>query len=285
VSCREETVAFGGSSRHLRGILARPAAARAGGDWAVLMAGAGMIHSVGPNRFYVRAARTLAEAGAPSLRFDAAGIGDSDWSDQMSSPEERILSEAQAGIDLLRERTGATRIVVLGLCSGAVTAFRVALAQPSVRAAVLINPDTSRVDERVQRHLTERTTLRHYLGTALRDRRSWRRLLTGRSHYRELARVPAMIWRHLAAGRRVSVDEAAARELIALVVRPVRVLVISGSRDHSAEYLRLVQSRLSPGARPYLTAEILTAGDHTLSCWRHQEQALARLRSWTEALA
>ena len=51
--------------------------AEAGQPWVVLL-NAGIIHRIGPNRLYVQLARRLASRGHAVLRFDLAGIGDSE---------------------------------------------------------------------------------------------------------------------------------------------------------------------------------------------------------------
>src|SRR5205823_1145017 len=65
-----------GRGRNLVGVVTRPTRLRADLP-AVLLLNAGNIHRVGPNRIYVRAARSIAARGGLVCRFDFAGLGDS----------------------------------------------------------------------------------------------------------------------------------------------------------------------------------------------------------------
>ena len=137
-----ETICRFGADRHLFGVLSEPA--QKTGRTAVIMLNAGSIHRVGPSRLYVRIARELAEDGIASLRLDHEGIGDSVLRKPGVENEpyaESAMDDLRAAMELLRER-GYRRFVLLGLCSGAHTAFHACrqLDDEGIDLGVLINP-------------------------------------------------------------------------------------------------------------------------------------------------
>lgn len=113
----------------------------------VLLANAGSVHHVGPNRLYVDVARALARRGIPSLRFDLVGLGDSVSDDQAREndpyPPDATTMIAWA-LDAWMAASPGGPAVLAGLCSGAHAAFHatVALADRPIAGCVVINPLT-----------------------------------------------------------------------------------------------------------------------------------------------
>ena len=112
-----------------------------------ILANAGSVHHVGPNRLYVELSRQLARHGFPSFRFDLRNLGDS----ARGSPAEEnhpypvtAIDDVEAALRWLTQLRGFNAVVVGGLCSGAHTAFHVGAAVdlPSLQAALLLNPLT-----------------------------------------------------------------------------------------------------------------------------------------------
>ena len=133
---RETALRFG-ESRTLAGVLTE-GEARADGP-AVLFLNAGLLHHVGPNRLHVSLARRLSGAGLRSLRFDLSGIGDSGPRQNALGRDESMVSETQEAMDALGASHGVDRFVLFGICTGADQAVRVALADPRVVGAVLVD--------------------------------------------------------------------------------------------------------------------------------------------------
>lgn len=138
----QETLCHFGIDDHLFGVLTEPPAKR--GLPAVILLNAGSIHHVGPSRLYVRIARELAAEGFATLRLDHEGIGDSVLRGPGIENEpyaESAMDDLSAAIAFLKQR-GYDRFVVMGLCSGAHTAFHAArrLHDEPIECAVLINP-------------------------------------------------------------------------------------------------------------------------------------------------
>ena len=131
---QETPVAFG--DRHaLSGILLEPG--RPCRDVAMIFLNAGIVHRVGPNRSHVTLARSLAEHGFASLRFDLSGIGESEFAATDAGHGERVLGEVRAAMRLLEERLGIRKFALFGICSGADNGLAIVRVEPRVVGAVL----------------------------------------------------------------------------------------------------------------------------------------------------
>lgn len=132
-----ETCCRFGERQELAGVLTSPAGAppRA----AVVLVTAGVTPKFGPFRLYAQLARRLAAEGLTVLRFDLGGIGDSGQA--VEGPlKERTARELRAAVDFLTARFGLDRVILSGLCSGAVDSFRYAESDPRVTGLALIDP-------------------------------------------------------------------------------------------------------------------------------------------------
>lgn len=127
-SHQEEPLLFGPQGK-LLGVMTRPAER---GDIACLMFNFGVTHRVGPRRIQVKLARRLAQHGVASLRFDLSGLGDSQTPETAQSFEEQALGDLRQAMNQIESRLGIRRVIVVGLCSGAVHGFQAALADPRV---------------------------------------------------------------------------------------------------------------------------------------------------------
>jgi exosortase A-associated hydrolase 2 len=87
----------------------------------------------------VKTARALAAAGFPVLRFDFSGCGDSEG-DLERATVESWLAEIGLAADLLKERTGVTKVGYWGLRSGANLAWHAAFARGDSGFSILWNP-------------------------------------------------------------------------------------------------------------------------------------------------
>lgn len=129
---------------------------------AVVLLNAGLLHRVGPNRLNVELARALAEAGFMSLRFDMAGVGDSELQVGGMLDIERSRQDVIEALDGLTSAHGATRFVLAGLCTGAYNAFRAALVDDRVAGCVLLDGYS---------YPTAKSKLRHYRTRVFQARR------------------------------------------------------------------------------------------------------------------
>ncbi len=133
-----ERVVYFGPERNLLGILTLPAALDPTAP-VVLLLNAGLLHRVGPNRLHVEMARRLADNGYATLRFDMAGVGDSDVLEGGLLYIERSRQDVIDAMDALAEEIDGERFVVMGLCTGAYNAFRAAVADERVVGCVLLD--------------------------------------------------------------------------------------------------------------------------------------------------
>lgn len=118
------------------GAVAQGGATRTG----VLLLNAGIIHHIGANRLNVKLARRLAALGYAALRFDLGGIGDSRPSRSSAGFDEQAVRDIQAATDVLMRETGCTRVVTVGICSGADNGYAAALRDPRIAGVVMIDP-------------------------------------------------------------------------------------------------------------------------------------------------
>ncbi len=133
---RERALLFG-EGKSLVGIMSEGGSPSPEPTGALLL-NAGVLHRIGPNRVHVRLARTLADSGLVALRFDFSGLGDSAPARDALPFAERLLREVRAGMDALATQRGCRRFVLVGICSGADAALRVASADERVAGAGLV---------------------------------------------------------------------------------------------------------------------------------------------------
>jgi pimeloyl-ACP methyl ester carboxylesterase len=140
---RETQFAIDYEGQQLSGILTEPVSA-VEADLCVVLLNAGAVRRIGPQRMWVEAARRWAALGVPTLRFDAAGIGDSDGDDQGFARRgifhRRAFSgQVVAAFDELERRGLPGRFLVGGMCSGAYWGLHAALGDRRVRGLLLMN--------------------------------------------------------------------------------------------------------------------------------------------------
>ena len=128
----------------LFGLLTTPISAEKSAK-GILLVNSGSVHNIGPNRLWVRLARSWAARGMTVLRLDLSGIGDSP---PRPGSAGNVVYSAEAGADIdaairyMREQLGMTDCRMLGLCSGAYHSFKAAVNGVPFTLAVLINPLT-----------------------------------------------------------------------------------------------------------------------------------------------
>lgn len=243
-----------GSSPPLVGIVST-----AGGEGelrepAAIILNAGIVHHVGPNRWTVRLARRLAEQGRLAVRFDHAGVGDSEARCDSLAFERSSIAEVREVMDQIQRRYGTRSFVLLGLCSGAATSILTAQVDERVTAAVLVNPPGGGGDESADHHLLNEGWARRYWSISLLDPGAWWRALSGRIQYRRLMRV---LWTQLAGRLRPPVQ----------LDRQV------------GEVAHLVATVAGRGAKLLSSSPPMTRGEATrFRCWRiHRSSGSAQM--------
>jgi len=114
-----------GDGKRLKGVLSWPLANRRK-KVALVLVSAGFTAKIGPYRVYAELARSLADIGIATLRFDLGGIGCSQTLNPGRELNERTRRDIQDAVNYLQEQHGIEYFVLGGLCSGAEDAFRYA---------------------------------------------------------------------------------------------------------------------------------------------------------------
>ena len=104
-----------------------------------LILNAGIVHRVGPFRIHVDIARQLAAAGFSTLRLDLSGLGDSAPRTGKIEVDDRAILDVSDAMDFLQDETGVEKFTLLGLCSGAYNAHRVAVKDHRIVGAVFMD--------------------------------------------------------------------------------------------------------------------------------------------------
>ncbi|WP_043642757.1 hydrolase 1, exosortase A system-associated [Caenispirillum salinarum] len=240
-------------------------------------------YRAGAHRQYVTLARSLAEAGVPTLRFDYRGMGDSGGDFRGF---EDCGDDIAAAVDALMEhQPGIEEVVLWGLCDGA-TAIAFHLADtdrrrhPAVAGAVLLNPwarsDAGAAAARVK----------HYYGRRLLNPAFWRKLLAGGVDLRGAAAQALGSLRAARGGARATTQSAGPAPLpdrlaAALEAVSVPLTVILSGRDLTArEFEDTVLARRSVRrrfkGRNAFALHRMPDANHTFSAEVHRAQVLAR---------
>jgi pimeloyl-ACP methyl ester carboxylesterase len=252
-----------------------------------ILLNAGVIHRVGPSRLYVHLARELAAAGCVAARFDHSGIGDSPVRRDGSSFEESSLVEAREAMDALQESRGIERFVLIGLCSGAVTAFDTAGVDDRVIGVVLINPQGFDLSPEWNNYIVNRGDARRYWTQSLFSAESWRKALTGKADYKRLVGV---LWRQAAgpgSAKTVvsSVVSRVSSDLDKLMRRQVRTLIVCSEGDDGIEYMNVIlqQDVRTMVSAVHMSVEILPGADHSLTLLDSQRRVVEVIRAWADS--
>jgi pimeloyl-ACP methyl ester carboxylesterase len=280
---REEAVLLG-PHRSLVGIYtpAAPALAPEGARLAMVLLNAGLVHHVGPNRLYVKLARTLASRGIAALRVDFSGIGDSLPRPDHLPAEDLAVREPEEILDELSRR-GHDGFVLCGVCSGAMHAL-LAARDPRVKGLVLINQAASTADPQAGAHVSAQ----FYLRRSLWNPRAWRNLFTGRVKYRALFGTLVIEARRLLpSGRRAprpSLLDLLLKELEPALVRAMPLLVVFS--DRHAEFMRLLGYDIRHLQRHEgMRVEVHPEADHLFASVSAQAVLVRQVCEWTEELA
>jgi len=166
----------------LFGIVTEPTEPNEQSDTAVLLMNVGANHHIGSNRMYVHLARSWAARGFRVIRLDFSGMGDSPalpGGRENDVYAQRFMSEAQRGVDYA-ESLGASRFVLMGLCSGAYVSYHTAIADRRVTGIVMVNPLTF--------HWTEGDSLEVRLRNSFKSNEDYRRRLFRVETWKRIAR-------------------------------------------------------------------------------------------------
>ncbi|WP_306391365.1 hydrolase 1, exosortase A system-associated [Telluria beijingensis] len=279
----ERALAYASGDAWLYGILSLPAAPAALG---VVIVVGGPQYRAGSHRQFALLARELAAAGIPVLRFDYAGMGDSDGA---TCGFEHAARDIRASIDrFFAETPSLERVALWGLCDGATAAALYAPDDARVAGVALLNPWV-RTEQGAAR-----AAIRHYYRARLFDRALWRKIARGQFDWRAAL---GALWRTLGTARAsTSTADAAAPPMPDLPSRmlgalqgfqgPV-LLLLSGADLTAREFDDLAATpgpwrKLLDGER--FAHHAIERADHTLSRREWHAQVVDLTRRWLRKL-
>jgi dienelactone hydrolase family protein len=134
----EKAFSFG-QHNSMVGILNEPVTTEQNKQPVIIILNAGLVHHAGPHRMTVDMARTIAAQGYMTFRFDLSTIGDSAARKSRLSYEERAVDETKEAMDFLSSLSGSNKFIIIGLCTGADNAHRVAVADKRVIGCVFLD--------------------------------------------------------------------------------------------------------------------------------------------------
>jgi alpha/beta superfamily hydrolase len=276
----ERILAFG-PQRSQVGVLT-PAADGGTTGMAVIFINAGLIHHIGPHRLHVQAARALSGRGVASLRIDLSGIGDSAARADHLPIHELVRQEPIEAMDALAAE-GFTRFALVGLCSGAYSAFHVACTDPRVMAAVMINPEDLSINSSADSHDQSAAWARRYWTHSVFRPRAWLNLLSGRVNYRRLLETLARQFKGPAGSDAPGASGGLRADmLLAVRSRPLKLLFLSSVDDVSREYLDLILDgdTVSQAPEGALQRQVMDDCDHLFTRLQDQRRLVALLLDW-----
>jgi len=282
-----------GNSGALVTIITTPSRAThdAEGRPALIILNAGIVHHIGPARWSVRLARRMAGRGHVAVRFDHAGIGDSDPRRDARPFNAAAVDELREVIDAVQRMHGVHSFIVMGLCSGASTSILCAQADPRVVAAIAVNPpgiggEASDVGE----YLLNEGWAQRYFKKSLLNPSAWWRAITGRIEYRRLFSVMLTHIRNRvrppdALGSELS---AAAKLLGEAAGNGKRVFFIFSQNDEgigSARKLLDCDALREPIAAGLIQETTIVGTDHTFALQCNQEELFEAVERFIEGLS
>jgi alpha/beta superfamily hydrolase len=283
---REEVLLFG-EKRSLVGVLTDPPETKRDlNPPAVILLNAGIVHRVGPNRLHVKMARSLAEMGLVVLRFDFSGIGDSKVRQDNLPFARSAISETQAAMNCLEQVRDAHRFVLIGLCSGATVSRQTACLDSRVVGAVLLNaePDENDNLKESSADIADRRNARYYWKRALFNPQSWWKAVTGKAHYRKMARALGFQLRS-GLGRQEKLSAGTNQvtsDFRLLIERGVHLLFVFEPGDPGLDYLDVtagdeLRQWHSCGRIGW---QIVRGSNHTFTSLDSQERLLKLICDW-----
>ena len=271
----------------------------------VILLSPGIKSRVAPHRLYVKLARHLASLGHLVLRFDFAGLGDSEgelqeaWTADFYGTVQsgRYVDDTCAAMDWMQLEYGPSKFILAGLCGGAITGLLAGARDRRVEALVALGLpvllDSNELDPTKFLTTGELDQWRGGYKSKLADPKSWLRLLTFRSNYRVIFRVIADRW-----NRRSATRPATARpsqqgvdnfnplvpEAFEAMVAKRHILLVFGGADRLfpiyEERLAQPYSTMLQGCAGRLNLQVVPGANHTFSLRMWEETMRSHIDEW-----
>jgi len=267
---REEVLQFGNDAR-LFGILTLPSLPvhQTQKLPVFVFLSCGVLHRVGPQRLYVRLARTLAQFGFSSLRVDLTGRGDSPGRPELRN-ERSLMADYKEIVSILELRFGQSQLVLGGLCSGADNALMLAQADQRVIGLLLMDPTFHPEDgfrlRKLFRRLMSPAQYMNPVNYVL-----WRKLKT------ELLREPPLMIGNPPTRERL---RAAFQAICERKGRALTVFTGSAVKQGYTQLGQLGQTNSLPGYEQYCTERFFSTAGHTFDLEQHRRRLLDEVKVW-----
>jgi len=169
-------------------------------DVAVVLLSAGVKARVGPHGLYTYLADALCRRGFRVLRFDFAGLGDSEGSVEDALTADyygsvslgRYVPDTHTAVDWACRELGVERVLLAGLCGGAITGLIAGATHPHVAGLLAlglpVSVDGSDVDRVRFMSAGQLESVRDRYIDKIKDPRAWLRVLGLKTDFRLLAR-------------------------------------------------------------------------------------------------
>jgi pimeloyl-ACP methyl ester carboxylesterase len=282
----ERPVNFKSGSLRLQGILHTPVGANPHHPLLILPP-PGTDTRSGYLRNYVRLARSMAAKGWSCLRYDPPGIGASPGpSRKLPRAEHNRYVQRGGHVPDLRAATDAFAphgpVIVGGICGGAISAIRYADKDPRVAGLIIIEPQFRWTP------LPGKATgvpLWAYRRRLL-SRPAWKRLLTFKTHYRDLwhafLSAIAHTFRHGSQQEDPLLNRTLVNAFRRCIDRGLPTLILYGGTDDQAHYHRLEtvlygKRRTAPAN---VREQFLNDADHAFSEPAHTNELINIVDQW-----
>jgi alpha-beta hydrolase superfamily lysophospholipase len=126
-----------GRAEHIVATVTQPDLHVARVPWVMLLTNSGVIPRSGPHRMNVHLARRLAKLGVASIRFDLSGLGDTQRPPGTAYVGEQWIADTRDVMNFAQVQFSCQRFAMIGFCSGAYVAYKTALQDERLAAAVL----------------------------------------------------------------------------------------------------------------------------------------------------
>jgi pimeloyl-ACP methyl ester carboxylesterase len=286
----EHPVRFG-KTKSLLGVLAVPGTENRVNRTAVILLNSGIIHRVGPGRLYVNLARRLAHRGFNVLRFDLSGIGDSPVRSDNVPFIRSSVEETQDAISFMEDACGAERVVLMGICTGALVSYRTALVDKRVSGTLMINAQgfIPEVVNEISQYVDTRKSARYLFGNALFNPRSWSKFLTGQVDYKTiLGALSSRLFgnKSIQAARSPQVKEIA-EGLNTLPSRGAELYLFYSEGDPGIDELNLIlgQDLDVLRTKEHVRYKIVRGADHMFTLLEKQAEFMTLIENWMADIA
>ena len=255
----------------------RTEATDAGASLGLIVLNAGMLPNVGPFRMHPELSLALGNTDVCVLRLDQSGKGESPTRAGLSPADAVLLDYDEAFAHLAA--CGVRETVVMGLCSGAVDALRIAAARKSVSGLVLLDGYVERTGRWRVVHLRKRlragiARVRRSLAVGPKDAQHQRNAEQRSGEGNDDAILAdTRDWKLL--DLRASYLDVLARD--------VKILSIFSGSFYPYNYAGQLRDFLSVGAMSAGLREVFfDDADHTYTVVTHRRRLIALIHSWLQ---